>query len=104
LDKKALEVVKRFVKRVGKDFKLEAVIFFGSRARGDYLLHSDVDVILISPDFEGIGFTERMSRMYGYWNYEYPFEVLCYTPREFKKKKKQIGIVRQALREGIRVV
>lgn len=54
MDKKALEAVRRFVRKVGRDFRLELALFFGSRARGDHLLHSDVDVILVSPDFEGM--------------------------------------------------
>jgi len=29
------------------------------------------------------------------------FEILCYTPEEFERKKKSLGIVREALREGI---
>lgn len=103
MDKKTIETVKRFVGKVNKDFKLERAILFGSRAKGDYFLHSDVDLLLVSRDFEGLRFTDRMSRMYDYWSYEYPLEVLCYTPPEFEKKKKQIGIVRHAVKEGIQV-
>jgi hypothetical protein len=30
-------------------------------------------------------------------------DILCYTPEEFEKKKKQIGIVRTAVEEGIEI-
>ena len=103
MDKKALEAVKRFVEKVDRDFRLEGAFLFGSRARGDHFLHSDVDVLLVSRDFEGVRFTDRMTMMYDYWSYEYPLEVLCYTPSEFDKKKKQIGIVRHAIKWGVRV-
>ena len=103
MDKKAIKTVKRFVEKVNKDFSLESAIIFGSRVRGDYFLHSDVDVLLVSKDFEGLRFLDRIGKMYDYWSYEYPLEVLCYTPREFEKKRKQIGIVEHAIKQGIRV-
>jgi hypothetical protein len=28
-------------------------------------------------------------------------DILCYTPEEFERKKKQIGVVQQAAQEGI---
>ena len=61
---------------------------------------SDVDIILVSKSFEGIAFTERMSRMYAYWEGEVPLEVICYTPEEFERKKRQIGTIKTAVREG----
>jgi predicted nucleotidyltransferase len=103
MDRKVLKLVKRFVRRVSRDFKLETAIFFGSRARGDYFLDSDVDVLLVSKDFENIPFLDRIRKMYEYWDYNYPLEVFCYTPSEFEKKKKQICLVSQALKEGVRV-
>jgi hypothetical protein len=41
--------------------------------------------------------------MYDYWQYLPEIEEFCYTPGEFekKKKKKQIGLVKQAVKEGI---
>ncbi len=91
-----------FVKRVRKKYNLEKAIFFGSRVRGDHLKTSDYDLILVSPDFRGIFFSQRIARMYQFWKY-LPLEIepLCYTPEEFRKKKKQLGIVRQAVKEGI---
>lgn len=90
-----------FLRKVKKEFKIEKAIFFGSRARGDNFKDSDYDIILVSPDFEKYFFSKRIAEMYKFWNY-YPLEIepLCYTPEEFEKKKKQIGIVRQAVKEG----
>ena|SRR3989344_9624283 len=91
-----------FVKKARKKYNITKAIFFGSRARGDYLKDSDYDIILVSPDFEGIFFTQRISRMYEFWKH-YPAEIepICYTPKEFEKKKKQIGMVKKANEEGI---
>lgn len=94
--------IKAFIKKVKKHYQIEKAILFGSRARGDHLLTSDYDVILVSNDFKGVFFTKRMSAMYKYWNH-YPLEIepLCYTPEEFNIKKKQRGIIQQAVKEGI---
>jgi|SRR3989338_11071446 len=91
-----------FVSRVKKKYKLERAIFFGSRARGDNFNSSDYDIILVSPNFNGIFFSKRIAEMYVFWKH-YPLEIepICYTPEEFKLKLKEHGIVRQAVKEGI---
>jgi len=101
MGKKADTRITDFVKRAGEKYNIEKAILFGSRARGDNLNDSDYDVILVSPDFEGVFFTKRIANMYEFWEH-YPLEIepLCYTPDEFEKKRKQIGIVRQAVKEG----
>ena len=49
-------------------------------------------------------FTQRIARMYDFWKH-YPIEIepTCYTPEEFEKKRKQIGIVKTAVEEGIEI-
>lgn len=37
------------------------------------------------------------------WDGPVDLEPLCYTPEEFEKKKKQIGIVSEAVKEGIEI-
>jgi len=96
--------IKTFVNKVKKKFNIEKAILFGSRARGDHFIHSDYDIIFVSKDFKGIFFTKRMAMLYKYWDY-YPLDIepICYTPAEFNRKKKQIGIVNQAVKEGIEI-
>ncbi len=80
------------------------IVFFGSRIRGDYLKDSDYDIIVVSKAFRGKHFTERSSdvlRLLWKAGIIGDFEILCYTPEEFERKKKRLGIVREALREGI---
>jgi len=84
-----------------KVFDLNNIFLFGSRARGDNFLESDFDFVIVSEDFKNIPFIFRASKIYDYWNQKQDIEPLCYTPEEFEKKKKQIGIVRQAVKEGI---
>lgn len=96
--------IRRFVENLKKDYEIERVIFFGSRTRKDYLEGSDFDVIVVSKDFGGVFFTDRISRMYRYWKSPKPLEVLCYTPEEFERKKNQFCIVRKAVETGITIL
>ena len=77
------------------------VILFGSRARGDWLKESDYDFVVVSPAFAGVHFVRRPVPLYDYWKGHPGVELLCYTPEEFERKSREIGIVAEAVREGI---
>ena len=93
--------MKEFVQRLKARFDIEKVLLFGSRVKGEALRNSDYDFIIVSKDFKGIFFTDRISMLYDLWELEAPLEALCYTPEEFKKKAREISIVREALKHGI---
>ena len=90
----------RFLRRL-KGYRIERAILFGSRARGDWLKESDWDLLLVSEDFVGLSFRERSKCVLDFWLNSETLEVLCYTPEEFLRKRKQIGIVQTAAQEGI---
>ncbi len=100
IDWKAL---KSFVKRLSAEYPLQRAIIFGSRARGDELIGSDYDLILVSPSFQNIQFTQRSAEVSRYWNLPEKLEVLCYAPEEYGRKAEQINIVCQAEKEGIEI-
>ncbi len=93
--------LRKFLNKLKKYYNIKRAIIFGSRARGDYFLDSDVDLILISEDFKNFSFTDRIGNIIELWDSGVDLEVICYTPEEFEKKKKQIGIVKTAVEEGI---
>ena len=101
MDREAVKAIKEFLKNLKKDFKINRVIFFGSRTGQDYLEYSDIDLVIVSEDFEGIDFTKRMSLMYNYWKSNYDVDFLCYTLKEFEKLSKMITIVREAVNKGV---
>jgi uncharacterized protein len=76
-------------------------IAFGSRARGDALSTSDLDLILVSPWFGSVPFLRRPVEVLEALDYPSGLELLCYTPQEFEEKRNEFGIVRVALEEGI---
>ena len=52
-------VIVEFVGLVGKAVRVEAVVLYGSYANGSPDEWSDIDVAVISPDFEGIDMWKR---------------------------------------------
>lgn len=94
------EELRRFRERLSQRFRVTRMILFGSRARGDHLKTSDVDLIVVSPDFAGIPFLRRIREVLEFWDSDLALEVLPYTPEEFARKKEEIGIVAVAVREG----
>lgn len=103
MDKETSKIAKKFALKLRKDFDPEIIILFGSRARGDHFKTSDFDFIVVSEKFKGIPLLARLPKMYDYWDEDFDLEIICYTLEEFKRKLKEYGIVRQAVKEGIKI-
>lgn len=101
IDKSTLILIRNHLNYIRNKFSPGKIILFGSRAKGSHLKTSDIDIIIVSSKFEGINFHKRMVLAYGKWNKSIDLEAICYTPEEFKKKSKEYGIVRHAIKEGI---
>lgn len=102
MDEKTARVVS-VIKRMLPDAR---VVLFGSRARGDHLADSDIDIIVVSGAFEGIHFTDRASLIIKALVVEgvrvgVDVELFCYTPGEFEEKRREFGLVKGALEEGV---
>lgn len=76
------------------------IILFGSYARGDFNLWSDLDLLLVSDYFENIRFLERTDSLP---ELSRSTDLICWTTREFK-----ISILKaswtSALRDSIVIV
>lgn len=105
MDKKKdlVKKLKVFRELVNNEIPINKFILFGSFAHGNPHKWSDVDLIVVSPKFRRKKSYKRARKLYDYWNLDYPVDFLCYTPEEFNKLKKQITIVRQAVKEGISI-
>lgn len=91
----------RYLPRLRRRYRPQLVLVFGSRAKGDALDESDLDLLVVSEKFRGISFLERISTLLADLDPPFPVEVLCYTPEEFAEKRHELGIVSQALEEGL---
>jgi hypothetical protein len=57
--------------------------------------------IEVGEEFEGKSPLKRPVVLYLEWTMDYPVDFFCYTPEEFEEKRKEISIVRHAIREGV---
>ena len=76
------------------------VYLFGSYARGDHLLDSDVDVLVVSERFEGMAYVDRVALVRSKLPYDMGFEIVALTPGEFERGG---PFVREVSRYWIRV-
>jgi predicted nucleotidyltransferase len=98
---KGIVELNNFLSNVKKNFNPELILLFGSRARNEYLKESDYDFIIVSREFEGVHFLKRIEKLLLFWDLDWDVDILPYTPEEFQKKRNEIGIVNEALKEGI---
>jgi len=103
VSKTIMNELKKFVNRLNEDFEILDIILFGSRVNGKEGKEVDFDLIIVSSDFDKMGFFERGAKMYDYWELDYPVDFLCYTPKEFNKLKNKVSIVKEAIETGINI-
>lgn len=103
MDTRTLSELKKEIREFLQAARVKEGILFGSRARGDALETSDVDLLIISDQFEGESMPRRMIRLQSLWKLPSYLECLPYTPEEFERIKNSSGVIQAALREGIRI-
>lgn len=97
------KVVKEYLKSFPQNIRVEKVFLFGSYATGKIRPDSDIDLIIISPDFKKISFIKRLemlSRLRQGLAKKVAMDILGYTQEEFKNIDKESIIMRRAKREG----
>ena len=85
--------INRIIERYKKELKKyninpERVILYGSYAKGSPREDSDIDLLVISKDFEDMNLRERLELLgLAAGNLLEPIEALGYTPQEVLDKK-----------------
>lgn len=108
MDRKTVKKVETLLNYVAKKYNivLKEAIIFGSRVRKDYQERSDIDLLLVSPDFKDVAWNKRPGPFYEEWNYkELPEpEFICLTPEEFEEQRKiDAHIVQDAVKKGVAI-
>ena len=93
--------VARYLPRLRRRYRPQLVVAFGSRARGEALAESDLDLLVVSERFRRVPFLERASLLLADLDLPFATDLLCYTPEEFARKRGEYGIVSLALEEGL---
>ncbi len=83
----ALEHIQAFREALARQgVRASSLVLFGSYARGNWHEGSDIDVIVISPDFDGMGYWQRIDAMANaiaeIWQ---PIESIAMTPEEWER-------------------
>ncbi len=104
MDTKKNKIITSFRRIVHQNFSPSKIILFGSQATGKARKDSDYDFVVISPKFKKIEWEERGAKIY-YLKRNIPaaMDIICLTPEEFEKKKNKLGVIREAVREGIEI-
>ncbi len=84
--------------------RVEAVYLFGSVARGDFRLDSDFDLVIVSRDWEGMGYTERLDLLYRLWRGTRDATLVPLTPRELNERLEKSVVLRDASRYWMRLL
>jgi len=98
-----VKTLKLFKRKAARHHKLQRMLLFGSRATGMARPDSDIDLIVVSDEFTGKSAYDRPTRLYMDWDLDYPVDMLCYTPEEFRRLAKRHSIIREALKTGVTI-
>ena len=97
-------IVDSFAAIAKKTFSPCRIFLFGSRARNTARKASDYDFLLVSPKFKKMEWERRSAKAYKLKrNIPAAMDIICLTPKEFEEKKKQTGIIQEAVKDGIEV-
>jgi hypothetical protein len=98
---KLVKALKGFKQKMCQKYGIKEMILFGSQVTGEVDENSDIDLIVVGDEFKDKSPLKRPFNLYLEWTIDYPVDFLCYTPEEFEEKRKEISIVRHAIKEGI---
>jgi hypothetical protein len=91
--------------RIGRSIKAELpdakVYLVGSRARGDWLEDSDIDLLLVSRGFEGLDIGQRYRLIRKHVPAWLSLDALTYTPDEFRAARRRSSILQDMLRDAL---
>jgi predicted nucleotidyltransferase len=94
------EELKEYCRRVIGKFKPICIILYGSRAKGTFTPSSDIDIIVLSDNFE-TDFLSRIKDLIDINSSTLPIEPLGYTKAEFETMLRSFKITAlDAVREG----
>lgn len=99
---KIKNLIKKFVDEAKKDnISISQAFLFGSYAKGTNHEYSDIDVAVVSLDFEGIRYYDNQKLFDARYNTSIDLETHPYRPEDFTEDN---PFVREILETGIRII
>jgi len=99
---KIVNLIKKFVDEAGKDkIRISQAVLFGSYARGTNTEYSDIDLAVVSDDFEGISFYDSKKLAKAMLRTSIDIETHPYRPEEFTIAN---PFVKEIIQNGVRII
>ena len=100
IDSRIMESIKKYIEKISQYYKIEAIILFGSYAKGTENEDSDIDIAIISSDFSDI--VEDGAKLIGLtWKIDTRIEPHPITTEDYQKVSNPF--VREVVDTGIKV-
>lgn len=94
------QTLKEVTRRLVEGFHPEAIILFGSRARGTADEESDLDLLVVCRNVEDRRALATAMRA-SLWGLRVGTDIVVFTPEEFEREKNRIdSVARPAAQEG----
>lgn len=103
-EKRVLEMIDQYIRKLGKKLDVQQAVLFGSHARDQATPDSDIDLVIVSNDVQHMPFLQRLEFPSIQWPFNKAADIIGYTPEEFKRFATKSTRVRQARKEGIRLL
>ncbi len=100
INREIMKSIQKYIKKVSQYYKIEAIILFGSYAKGSENENSDIDIAIISSDFNDI--IEDGAKLIGLtWKIDTRIEPHPITTEDYKKVSNPF--VKEIINTGIKV-
>ncbi len=100
IDRGIMESINKYIEKISKYYKIEAIILFGSYAKGTQNEDSDIDIAIISSDFKDI--FDDMANLIGYtWKIDTRIEPHPISKEDYEKVS--TPFVKEVIDTGIKV-
>ncbi|MEK9129845.1 MAG: nucleotidyltransferase domain-containing protein [Patescibacteria group bacterium] len=97
------KIVNNYLKHLDNQIKIDKALLFGSYAWGKPTKHSDIDLVIISSDFQKQTFWKRvdwLTNMRDGIADTVAMDIIGYTPKEFTHIEKYSAIMAKAKKDG----
>ena len=100
IDREIMESINKYIEKISQYYKIEAIILFGSYAKGTQNEDSDIDIAIISDDFKDI--FDDMADLIGYtWKIDTRIEPHPISKEDYEKIA--TPFVQEVIDTGIKV-
>ena len=100
VDLNIMNIIKKYIEEVSKKYKIETIILFGSYAKGNNNEDSDIDIAIISSEFDDI-YDDMAKLMLLTWNIDARIEPHPIKLEDFRENSNPF--VQEVIKTGIKV-